>query len=93
MAIFNRKEKLVNKELLERGELQLSLMKMMAEQSHDKFLEYYREKDTIMLSEIVDGKFHVIETLENFISKEDMVLNRIYEQDKELYRHQIQVCL
>lgn len=93
MAIFNRKEKLVNKELLERGELQLSLMKMMAEQSHDKFLEYYRETDTIILSEIVDGKFHVLETLENFISKEDMVLNRIYEQDKELYRHQIQVCL
>ena len=93
MAIFNRKEKLVNKELLERGELQLSLMKMMAEQSHDKFLEYYRETDTVILSEIVDGKFHVLETLENFISKEDMVLNRIYEQDKELYRHQIQVCL
>ncbi len=93
MAIFNRKEKLVNKELLERGELQLSLMKMMAEQSHDKFLEYYRETDTVILSEIVDGKFHVLETLENFISKEDMVLNRIYEQDKELYRHKIQVCL
>lgn len=93
MAIFNHKEKLVNKELLERGELQLSLMKMMAEQSHDKFLEYYRDTDTVILSEIVDGKFHVLETIENYISKEDMIISRIYEQDKALYRHQIQVCL
>ena len=74
MSVFNRKETVVNTEILERGELQLNLMKMMAEQSNDKFLEYYREKDTIMLSEIKYGKFHVLEVVENFISKEDMVL-------------------
>lgn len=93
MAIFNRKEKLVDKELLERGELQLSLMKMIAEQGREKFLEYYRDKDTVILSEIVDGKFQVIETVENYISKEDMIISRIYEKDKALYRQQIQTCL
>ena len=49
--------------------------------------------DPVILSEIVDGKFHVLETIENYISKEDMIISRIYEQDKALYRHQIQVCL
>lgn len=93
MSVFNRKETVVNTEILERGELQLNLMKMMAEQSNDKFLEYYREKDTIMLSEIKDGKFHILEVVENFISKEDMVLERIYEKDKEMYRKEIQMCL
>jgi len=93
MSVFNRKETVVSNEILERGELQLGLMKMMAEQSHDKFLEYYREKDTIILSEICEGKFHVLETVEGFISRENMVLHRIYEKDKDMYRKEIQMCL
>ncbi len=93
MSVFNRNEIVVDKEILERGELQLNLMKVMAEESHDKFLEYYRENDTIILSEIQEGHFHVMETVENFISRENMVLNRIYEKDQDLYRKQIQACL
>lgn len=94
MAIFNRsKGKLEEKELLEHGELQVSLMKMIAEQGHEKFLEYHRDRDIVMISEIVDGKFQVIETVEEYISKKDMIIDRIYEQDKALYRQQIQMCL
>ena len=93
MSVFNRNETLISNEILERGELQLGLMKMMAEQSHDKFLEYYRDKDTIILSEIQDGRFHVLETVEGFISRENMVLNRIYEKDQDLYRKEIQKSL
>lgn len=68
MSVFNRKETTVSTEVLERGELQLNLMKMIAEQGKEKFLEYYRETDTIVLSEIVDGKFNVLETVEGFIA-------------------------
>lgn len=88
-----RKETLYTKEQLERGELQFGLVKLMAEQNHEKFLEYDRETDTVVLSEIKDGKFYVIETVKNFIAKEDMVLNRIYEKDKEKYRTAIKKCL
>lgn len=93
MSVFNRNETSISNKVLERGELQLGLMKMMAEQNHDKFLEYYRDTDTIILSEIREGRFHVMETVEGFISREDMVLDRIYEKDKASYRKQIQKCL
>lgn len=93
MSVFNRNEIVVNKEMLERGELQLNLMKVMAEQSHDKFMEYYRENDTIIMSEVQDGHFQVFETVEGFISRENMVLNRIYEKDQDTYRKEIQKCL
>ena len=83
----------MSKEALERGELKMDLMKMMAEQSSDKFLEYYRENDTIILSEIRDGKFHVLETVEGFITQEEMALGRIYEKDQAMYRTEIQICL
>ena len=84
---------LIDKEILERGELQIALMKMMAEQNHEKFLEYDRETDTVVMSEIRNGKFYPIETVEDFISSNNMVLERIYEKDKAAYRAEIQRCL
>ena len=93
MSVFNREETVISNKVLERGELQLSLMKMMAEQNHDKFMEYYRENDTVILSEVRDGRFCEIEIVEGFISRENMVLNRIYEKDQDMYRKEIQKCL
>ena len=93
MSVFNRNETVVSTEVLERGELQLNLMKMIAEQGKEKFLEYYRDTDTVILSEIVDGKFNVLEKIDGFISREDMVLSRIYEKDQAMYRREIQTCL
>lgn len=93
MSVFNKNETLVSNEILERGELQLNLMKLMAEQNHDKFMEYYREKDTLILSEVRDGHFYVLETIEGFLSHEEMKLGRIYEKDQEMYRKEIQMCL
>lgn len=84
---------LVSKEDIQRGEVWMSLMKMMAEQNNEKFLEYDRITDTITLSEVRAGNFHVLEVVENFVSKEDMALNRIFEKDKDKYRVQIQKCL
>lgn len=93
MSIYNKNETVVRNEILERGEMQLSLMKIMAEQNHDKFMEYDRETDTLILSEVRDGHFHILETIESFISREDMKLGRIYEKDQDMYRREIQVCL
>ena len=93
MSAYNQNTTTVDKEALERGELQLNLMKVMAEESRDKFLEYYRENDTIILSEIIDGCFREVEVVEGFISRENMVLNRIYDKDQESYRDQIRACL
>ena len=93
MSVFNKNETVVRNEILERGEMQLSLMKIMAEQNHDKFMEYDRETDTLILSEVRDGHFHILETIESFISREDMKLGRIYEKDQDMYRREIQVCL
>lgn len=76
-----------------RGELKISLMKLMAERNHEKFLEYDRATDTIVMSEIKDGEFHALETVEGFVSKADMVLDRIYEADKANYRVHIQKCM
>ena len=93
MKIFNRRKTQDKKEMIEHGELQCLLIEKMIEQSHDKFLEYYRDTDTFYLSEMVNGKFEIFEKIENFISHEDIALNRIYERDQRMYRKEIQTCL
>jgi len=84
---------LIDTELLKRGEMQLALMKMMAEQSKEKFLEYDRATDTAILSEIQDGRFTILETIEGFASVRDIEAGRIYEKEKGIYRTEIQKCL
>ena len=92
MSIENM-DGLNNGELLRNGKLQSALLKLVAEQNNEKFLEYDRETDIIVLSEIRDGKFYAIEIVKDFIAKEDMILSRIYEKDKEIYRAAVQKCL
>lgn len=74
-------------------ELKIALLKMVAEQNNEKFLEYDRATDTIVLSEIKDGKFHELEVVEGFVSSLDIVTDRIHEADKLIYRRNIQTCL
>lgn len=83
----------LGKDEKDQEKLKIELMKRMAEQKGEKFLEYDRATDTIVLSEIKDGEFHTLETMENFVSKADLALDRIYESDKALYRKNIQMCL
>ena len=82
--------KFKSQDKVKNGELQLELMKLMAEQNNEKFLEYDRATDTVVLSEIREGKFYPLETVKDFISKENMVLDRIFEKDQAAYRVQIQ---
>ena len=83
----------IKKEELNEDELKISLMKLMAEQNRDRFLAYDRATDVVVLSEVRDGQFQVMERVEGFLSKEDIESHRIYEQDKDLYRKKIQTCL
>ena len=80
-----KEQTLIDKEILERGELQIALMKMMAEQNKEKFLEYDRTTDTAILSEIQDGRFTIMETVEGFTSVRDIEASRIYEKEKGIY--------
>ena len=89
----NNEQTMTDKEIFVYGELQLELMKMIAEENHEKYLEYDRATDRIVLSEIRNGNFYPLEIVEGFISKRNMVLERIYENDKPAYRLQIQRCL
>lgn len=91
MSIFKIFE--LGKKIEKQGELQMEIMKMMAEQNREKFLEYDRATDTVTLSEIRDGQFFALESVEEFVSKEDLVMERIYEADKDIYRKQLQMCL
>ena len=91
MSIFKIFE--LGKKATQEGRMQIDIMKMMAEQNDEKFLEYDRVTDTIMMSEIRDGKFCTLETVEGFTSKADFEMGRIYDADKKLYRTQLQTCL
>ena len=77
----------------EKGALQIEILKMMAEQNHEKFLEYDRATDTMVLSEIKDGKFQPLEVVEQCLASDELGANRIYEKDKLMYRRHLQRCL
>ena len=93
MTFFNRKRIKDENGNIGHGELQTLLIQKMLEQSHDKFLEYYREPDTLYLSELKDGKFEVFDIVEGFVSHEDIALHRIYEKDQLMYRRELQASL
>lgn len=76
-----------------KDELKIALMKRIAEQNQERFVEYDRATDTIVLSQIVDGKFQPMEMIEGFVSTHDIATERMHEDDKLLYRRNIQNCL
>lgn len=84
---------IVSKEQLERGELQMSLMKMVAEQNKEMFLEYDCKTDTVVSSSIVNGQFNEIERITGYYSKNNLSVSHIAEEDKELYRKEVERCL
>ena len=83
----------IKKDQVQDDELKIELMKLMAEQNNEKFLSYDRATDTVVLSEIKDGKFHDLEVVKGFVSSEDIATDRIHEADKAVYRRMIQTCL
>ena len=91
MSIFEMFEQGKTNE--ENESLQRELIKLIAEQDCETFLEYDRATDTAIVSEIRNGQFGVLEIVNEFTSKRNMVVERIYEKDMDAYRKEIQRCL
>lgn len=83
----------IKKDQVQDDELKIELMKRMAEKNNEKFLHYDRATDTVVLSEIKDGKFRELEVIEGFVRTHDIATERIHDADKENYRRMIQNCL
>ena len=83
----------MGKDAKQNDELKISILKTVSEQDEEKFLEYDRATDTIVLSELRDGVFQELEVIEGFVSTHDIETERIHEGDKFLYRRSIQTCL
>jgi len=84
---------LVSKERMQRGELQMSLMKMVAEQNREKFVEYNCDTDYFVMSEVINGHFHVKREVDKFLGEENDVLNSIALEDREMFFKEVNKCL
>jgi len=82
----------INKEKEQKGELQMSLMKMVAEQNKEKFIEYDCEEDRFILSEIRNGHFFVRAEVENFFTQDNVVLNSIASEDRDVFYKEVDRC-
>lgn len=83
---------LIGKEYIQRGELQMTLMKMVAEQNKEKFLEYDCATDRLVISEVRNGVFVVKAEISNFFSEENEVVNSVTEEDREMFFKEIERC-
>ena len=87
-----REGTLISKENMQRGELQMSLMKLVAEQNREKFIEYNCDTDRLVLSEVKNGHFHVRAEIENFFKEDNLILNSISREDRELFYKEVERC-
>lgn len=83
---------LIGREYMQRGELQMTLMKMVAEQSKEKFLEYDCATDRLVISEVRNGQFVVRAEISDFFSKENAVVNSVAEEDRDMFFKEIERC-
>ena len=83
---------LVSKEKMQKGELQMSLLKLVAEQNKEKFIEYDCETDCLVLSEVRNGHFYVRAEVENFLTQDNLVLNSISNEDRDLFYREVDRC-
>lgn len=83
---------LIGREYLQRGEVQMTLMKLVAEQNKEKFLEYDCGTDRLVISEVKNGKFVVRAEISNFFSEDNIVLNSLAEEDREMFFKEIERC-
>lgn len=92
MSVIKDSE-LVSKERMQRGGLQVTLMKMVAEQNREKFVEYNCDTDYFVMSEIINGHFHVKREVEHFLKRPNDVLNSIAMEDREMLFKEVERCM
>ncbi len=68
------------------GQLQLELLKIVAEQQQEKFLEYDLKTDTATLSRVVNGQFVPLEVITGYYANVVDSFSRIAEEDREAYQ-------
>lgn len=78
---------------LQDEKLQISLMKVVAEQNQEKFLEYDCATDVAVLAVVSNGRFIAKEVMMDYLSKRDQLFARIAEEDHALYRQEFEKCL
>lgn len=75
------------------GKLQIELLKVVAEQQQENFLEYDLETDTATLSRVMNGQFVVQEIIEGYYANEDLSFSRIAEEDRDEYKKLVAKCM
>ncbi len=75
------------------GTLQLELLKVVAEQQQENFLEYDLKTDKATLSRVMNGQFVVLEVIEGYGANEAVSFARIAEEDRAEYKKLISKCI
>ncbi len=83
---------LMSKELMQRGEIQSMLMKMVAEQNREKFIEYDIATDKLIMSEVKNGNVEIRAEIDNFFTADNVIMNSIEEEDKEVFFKEFERC-
>ncbi len=74
-------------------EIQLMIMKVIAEMNQEKFLEYNCETDEATLSVVSNGQFVVKDVMKNYHNRGDKLIELIVEEDREIYQKEFERCL
>ncbi len=92
--MLDTKEKtLEGLENLRDEKLQIALMKIVAEQNQEKFLEYDCATDMAVFYVVSNGQFAIKEVIMDFRKEEEHIYSRVASEDRELYRREIERCL
>lgn len=75
------------------GLLQLELLKVVAEQQQENFLEYDVETDTASILRLVNGQFVEQEVLRDYCANEEVSFSRLAEEDRAAYKKLLQKCI
>ena len=82
-----------NKRNTQDEELQIALMKIVAEQNHEMFLEYEKSTDIMVFSEVKNGQFVVRERITDCMRCPEKIYSRVAEEDKKRYQEEIMRCM
>lgn len=75
------------------GLLQIDLMRLIAEQQQERFLEYDVTSDTATLSKVMNGRFVLLEEIKDYLGNEEASFSRIVDEDRSDYRKHLKRCI
>lgn len=92
--LYTKEKTVESLENLQDEKLQIALMKVVAEQNDEKFLEYDCASDVALFYVVKNGRFVVKEVMIDFrAKKEEQVYARVAPEDRELYAQELRRCL